>query len=231
MNYPNDTKITLANRHPGTVLKRHIWRMIHSAKLFLVESGHLSKIFSIDLGQLQTASETLEQGRLWVYIRAEGHTRDEGPIEGALQVKNFFFFFRRHTSGRIKGWHLSCNMSLAIHDVRRAGRLAITRMNRCANSLLCEHKHAPRQCHWKCDFHNRAGNEARGRNLARQSRGFNLQHPLEDSISHSKWAAKPLHFGFIQQENLVAMDKCDDRNTQACRNDHQCLSYNIPLFT
>lgn len=160
----------------------------------------------------------------------KGHTRDEGPIEGALQVKNIFPP-HRHTSGRIKGGHLSCNMSLAIHDVRRAGRLAITRMNRCANSLLCEHKHTPRQCHWKCDFHNRAGNEARGRNLARQSRGFNLQHPLEDSISHSKWVAKPLHFGFIQQENLAAMDKCDDRNKQALRNDHQCLSYNIPLFT
>lgn len=185
--------------------------MIHSEAFLVKSKGHLSKIFSIDLGQLQTASETLKQGRLWVYIRAEGHTRDEGPIEGALQVKNIFFL-HRHTSGRIKGGHLSCNMSLAIHDVRRAGRLAITRMNRCANSLLCEHKHTPRQCHWKCDFHNRAGNEARGRNLARQSRGFNLQHPLKDSISHSKWAPKPLHFGFIRQENLVATDERDDRN-------------------
>lgn len=78
-------------------------------------------------------------------------------------------------------------MSLAVHDVRQAGRLAITRMNGCANrALMRTQTRTPRQYCWKCDFHNRPGNEDRGGGiLAGQSRGFNLHRPLEDSISHS----------------------------------------------
>lgn len=89
-------------------------------------------------------------------------------------------------------------MSLAIRDVRRAGRLAITRVNGCANSLLCEHKHTA---------DNAAGNVTSITGLEMRLEGgiLSLQQPLQDSVSHAERAAKSSRFGLIARRNAAAV--------------------------